>query len=277
MKDLQRMLKDIEMEVTLTRHLTGKDALDSRVMAAMRKVPRHAFLPVDLRHYAYENGPASIGSGQTISQPFIVALMSDLLNTKPTDTILEIGTGSGYQSAILSTLVKQVYSVEIIENLANSARDRLEKLGYHNVEFRLGDIENLPVETKTADVIISNCVLNLVPDKVKAFHEIYRVLRTGGHFSVSDVVLKGELPVPLKEAAEMYAGCVSGAVQKDEYLKIIDDCRFVNIKVQKEKPIIIPNEILLKYMTREEMERWTSPFRNKFKRISTAESTCSWE
>ncbi len=139
MKELQGMLKDIEMEVTLTRHLTGKDALDSRVMAAMRKVPRHAFLPVDLRHYAYENGPASIGSGQTISQPFIVALMSDLLNTKPTDTILEIGTGSGYQSAILSTLVKQVYSVEIIENLANSARDRLEKLGYHNVAVRMGD------------------------------------------------------------------------------------------------------------------------------------------
>jgi ubiquinone/menaquinone biosynthesis C-methylase UbiE len=99
-------------------------------------------------------------------------------------------------------------------------------------------------------------VLNLVPDKVKAFHEIYRVLKTGGHFSVSDVVLKGELPIPLKEAAEMYVGCISGAVQRDEYLKIIDDCRFVNIKVQKEKPIIIPDEILSKYMTGEEMESY---------------------
>jgi protein-L-isoaspartate(D-aspartate) O-methyltransferase len=139
MKELQRMLKDIEVEVSLTRHLIGKDALDCRVMAAMKKVPRHEFLSADLRFRAYENGPAPIGSGQTISQPYIVALMSDLLNTKPSDIILEIGTGSGYQTAILATLVKRVYSIEIIENLAVSARDRLEKLGYGNVAVRNAD------------------------------------------------------------------------------------------------------------------------------------------
>ena len=139
MKDLQHMLKDIEMEVTLTRHLTGKDSLAPRVMAAMKQVPRHKFLPADLRYCAYENGPAPIGSGQTISQPYIVALMSDLLNTKPTDIILEIGTGSGYQTAILSTLVKQVYSVEIIEDLAASAKDRFDNLCYNNVAVRTGD------------------------------------------------------------------------------------------------------------------------------------------
>jgi protein-L-isoaspartate(D-aspartate) O-methyltransferase len=139
MKDLQRMLKDIEMEVTLTRHLIGKDSLDRRVMASMKQVLRHEFLPADLRYCAYENGPAPIGSGQTISQPYIVALMSDLLNTKSTDIILEIGTGSGYQTAILSTLVKQVYSVEIIEDLAASARDRLANLGYNNVAVRSAD------------------------------------------------------------------------------------------------------------------------------------------
>ncbi|MGZ8945909.1 MAG: protein-L-isoaspartate(D-aspartate) O-methyltransferase [Methylococcaceae bacterium] len=139
MKELQRMLKDIEMEVHLTRHLIGKNSLDENVMEAMKQVPRHEFLPADLRYCAYDNGPAPIGSGQTISQPYIVALMSDLLNTKPSDIILEIGTGSGYQAAILSQLVKQVYSVEIIEDLATIARQRLNELGYNNVEVRNDD------------------------------------------------------------------------------------------------------------------------------------------
>lgn len=133
MNGLQRMLNDIEMEVNLTRHLIGKDALDDRVMAAIRHVPRHEFLPADLRYLAYDNGPAPIGSGQTISQPYIVALMSDLLHAKPTDTLLEVGTGSGYQAAILSKLTAQVYSLEIIKELATTSRSRLKRLGYDNV------------------------------------------------------------------------------------------------------------------------------------------------
>lgn len=128
------MLRDIDMEVELTRHYIGKDAFDSRVMQAMKQVPRHEFLPEDLRYMAYDNGPVPIGSGQTISQPYIVALMTDLLETKPTDVILEIGTGSGYQAAILSQLVTQVYSMEIIEGLARDAAKRLKNLGYHNIE-----------------------------------------------------------------------------------------------------------------------------------------------
>ena len=139
MKDPQRMLNDIEMEVRMTAHLIGKKALATRVMAVMEQVPRHEFLPADLRYCAYDNGPAPIGSGQTISQPYIVALMSDLLNTKSSDIILEIGTGSGYQAAILSQLVRQVYSIEIIADLATSADRRLTKLGYSNIEVRNGD------------------------------------------------------------------------------------------------------------------------------------------
>lgn len=136
MNDLERMLRDIESEVELTRHYIDKDALDVRVMAAMKQVPRHEFLPEDLRSQAYDNGPVPIGSGQTISQPYIVALMTDLLETNPTDVILEIGTGSGYQAAVLSELVKKVYSIEIIESLARLASKRLKALGYDNVEVR---------------------------------------------------------------------------------------------------------------------------------------------
>ncbi|WP_262963846.1 protein-L-isoaspartate(D-aspartate) O-methyltransferase [Methylobacter psychrophilus] len=139
MKNLQHMLNDIDMEVYLTRHFINKKVLDDRVMAAMKKVPRQAFLPADLRYCAYENSPVPIGSGQTISQPYMVALMSDLLSTKPSDVILEIGTGSGYQSAILSQLVQQVYSMEIIENLVTTASRRLDELGYNNIDIRQGD------------------------------------------------------------------------------------------------------------------------------------------
>jgi len=139
MNDLQGMLKDIEMEVRHTSNYIGKDALDVRVMAAMKQVPRHEFILGEFHYRAYDNSPVGIGLGQTISQPYIVALMSDLLNTKPTDSILEIGTGSGYQAAILSQIVQQVYSIEIIEELAKKVPPRFKKLGYNNIKLRTGD------------------------------------------------------------------------------------------------------------------------------------------
>lgn len=140
MKDqVQQMLDDIADEVRLTQHRIGKEALDPRVIDAMKDVPRHHFVPEASRRYAYANGPLPIGLGQTISQPYIVALMTDLLNPQPDHTILEIGTGSGYQAAILSKLVEHVYSVEIIETLAHQARERIEALGYRNVSIRCDD------------------------------------------------------------------------------------------------------------------------------------------
>ncbi|MGZ8954530.1 MAG: protein-L-isoaspartate(D-aspartate) O-methyltransferase [Methylovulum sp.] len=139
MYDMQRMLKDIEMEVQLTGSLIGKNAFDEKIMAAMKQVPRHQFIPEDFQDSAYNNGPLPIGSGQTISQPYIVALMTDLLQPKDTDIILEIGAGSGYQAAILSLLVKQVYSIEIIKDLAETARARLKKLHFNNVIVRNDD------------------------------------------------------------------------------------------------------------------------------------------
>lgn len=178
MNDLQRMLNDIEMEVNLTRHLIGKDALDDRVMAAIKQVPRHKFLPADSRFLAYDNGPAPIGLGQTISQPYIVALMTDLLNTKPTDTLLEIGTGSGYQAAILSKLVKQVYSFEIIKELAEKARQRLKKLGYNNVTVRSGDGYSGWPEHAPFDGIIVTAGAPFIPQ------QLIEQLRAGAHLVI---------------------------------------------------------------------------------------------
>lgn len=132
--------------------------------------------------------------------------------------------------------------------MINKARENAEKLGFNNVEFRIGDIEKMPVSANTADVIVSNCVLNLVPNKDNVFKEIYRVLKPGGHFSISDIVLVGNLPSQLQDAAEMYAGCVSGAIQKEKYLELIRSNGFEKIKLQKEKVIVIPDDILMNYL-----------------------------
>jgi protein-L-isoaspartate(D-aspartate) O-methyltransferase len=137
--DIQAMLRTIEAETRMTQGSTGLAALRPEVMAAMARVPRHQFVPDYLRAHAYANGPLPIGNGQTISQPFIVALMTDLLCPEPGDVMLEIGAGSGYQAAVLSLLVDQLYSVEIVAELAREAGARLRRLGFANVEVRQGD------------------------------------------------------------------------------------------------------------------------------------------
>jgi len=172
------------------------------------------------------------------------------------DTVIDLGSGAGNDCFVARALVGangHVIGIDMTEPMISKARANAEKLDFKNVEFRLGEIEKMPVENDLADVVISNCVLNLVPDKQKAFSEIFRVLKPGGHLSVSDVVLKGELPEKLQEAAEMYAGCVSGAIQLDEYLGIIVNSGFVNTKLHKEKAIAVPDEILLSYLSKEDL------------------------
>lgn len=139
MRDRQRMLDDIESEVAFTRRMTGLDHLDPRVMSAIREVPRDLFVPPGMKRFAFDNGPLSIGHGQTISQPYIVALMTDLLQIRPDHRILEIGTGSGYQTAILSLLCKQVYTLELIPELSETARRSLADMGYDNVQAQTGN------------------------------------------------------------------------------------------------------------------------------------------
>jgi ubiquinone/menaquinone biosynthesis C-methylase UbiE len=138
------------------------------------------------------------------------------------------------------------------------ARINAEARGFNNVEFREGDIEHMPITSNVADVIVSNCVLNLVPNKDGVFKEIFRVLKPGGHFSISDVVLEGSLPEGLQKEAEMYAGCVSGAIQKNVYLELIHTNGFKNIIIQKEKPIIIPEDILKNYLSQEEIRSFNN-------------------
>ena len=178
---------------------------------------------------------------------------------KEGDTIIDLGSGAGNDAFIVRRIAgdkSKIIGIDFSEAMITRARNNVEKLGFTNIEFRQGDIEKMPVSANKADVIISNCVLNLVPNKENVFKEIFRVLKPKGHFSISDIVLVGELPLKLKQAAEMYAGCVSGAIQKNDYLAIIKKTGFTNIRLQKEKKIVIPDDILLQFMTQKELNEF---------------------
>ena len=184
-------------------------------------------------------------------------LPTEFAQIKTGDVVVDLGSGAGNDCFIareITGVTGKVIGVDMTETMIEKARNNAEKLNFNNVEFRFGEIEKLPITANAADVIISNCVLNLVPDKAKAFEEIFRVLKPGGHFSISDVVIKGEPPEGLKSDAEMYAGCVSGAIQKEKYLSLIKSAGFENISIQKEKTIEIPQNILQNYMSLEETE-----------------------
>ncbi|HEX7414613.1 MAG TPA: arsenite methyltransferase [Bacteroidia bacterium] len=177
------------------------------------------------------------------------------------NVVIDLGSGAGNDCFVARHECGadgRVIGIDFTEAMINKARANAEKLGFNNVEFRQGDIENMPVTSNIADVIVSNCVLNLVPNKANVFKEILRVLKPGGHFSISDVVLVGQLPDKLKNAAEMYAGCVASAIDKNEYLGYIKEMGFQNITLQKEKPIIVPNDILKDYLTEKEIAIYES-------------------
>jgi len=148
----------------------------------------------------------------------------------------------------------KVIGIDFTEEMITKANKNNAKIGFGNVEFKFGEIENIPLAVNTADVVVSNCVLNLVPDKAKAFSEIFRILKPGGHFCVSDIVLMGELPEGLKQSASMYAGCVSGALQKDDYMAHISDTGFADVEIKTTKPIQLPTELVKEYLNDEELK-----------------------
>ncbi|MCB9311016.1 MAG: arsenite methyltransferase [Lewinellaceae bacterium] len=176
---------------------------------------------------------------------------------KKGDTVVDLGSGAGNDCFVArheTGETGKVIGIDFTETMIKKARQNAENRGFNNVEFRYGDIEDMPLSDQMADVVVSNCVMNLVPDKSKAFSEVYRILKSGGHFSISDIVLNGELPEKIQNAAEMYAGCVSGAIQKNEYLDIVKKIGFKNIVVQSEKSIIIPDDILSSYLNEDELK-----------------------
>lgn len=184
-------------------------------------------------------------------------LPTEFAGIKQSDIVLDLGSGAGNDCFVARKLVGDkgfVYGLDFTDEMINKANSNKQKLGLSNLEFIKGDIEEMPFESDKFDVIISNCVLNLVPDKQKAFAEMHRVLKSGAHFCVSDVVIKGVLPIRLQQDAEMYAGCVSGAIAIDEYLEIIRKNNFRDIIIHKQKVIDIPNDILAKYMNNEEIK-----------------------
>ena len=184
-------------------------------------------------------------------------LPTEFAHIKAGDTVIDLGSGAGndcFVARAITGKTGKVIGIDMTEAMIQKAKANAEKLGFNNVTFILGDIEDMPLSENSADVVISNCVLNLVPDKEKAFSEIFRILKSGAHLSVSDVVIKGILPNGLKNAAEMYAGCVSGAIQIEKYLSIMEKAGLINIDIQKTKAVDIPDDILIKYMPLDEIQ-----------------------
>ena len=197
------------------------------------------------------NADADLGLG--------CGLPTQFAKIKKGDLVVDLGSGAGNDCFIARAETGEtgkVIGIDFTEAMITKARQNAEKLGFHNVEFRQGDIEAMPLTSNIADVVVSNCVLNLVPNKDAVIKEIFRVLKPGGHFSISDIVLIGNLPDQLRNEAEMYAGCVAGAIQKDSYMNFIEQNGFTNITIQKEKVIVIPDDILIKYLDETELSRF---------------------
>lgn len=175
------------------------------------------------------------------------------------DSVLDLGSGAGNDAFIARTIVGEegkVTGLDFTDEMITKAKANLEKTGFKNIEFVKGDIENMPLPENEFDVVISNCVLNLVPDKEAAFAETYKVLKPGGHFCVSDVVVKGELPEAIRKDAEMYVGCIAGAVPLEEYLATIKNAGFKNISIHKQEKTLLPDNLVEKLLSEDEMKRY---------------------
>lgn len=185
-------------------------------------------------------------------------LPTEYAGLKPGNTVIDLGSGAGNDMFIARKIVGpqgKIVGVDFTQEMVDKARANNAKLGFDNVSFEMGEIESLPFENDFADVVISNCVLNLVPDKQTAFSEIYRTLKPGGHFCISDIVVKGQIPEGLREPDELYAGCISGALEQEEYLTHIHEAGFHSIEIKKAKNISIPDELLQRYLDEDEIRK----------------------
>jgi len=212
------------------------------------KIAGYTVMQDDYHHLDGYDADADLGLG--------CGLPTEFAAIKKGDVIVDLGSGAGNDVFVARAITGdegKVIGIDMTKEMIDKANANNARLGFKNVEFHLGEIEAMPLEDSIADVVVSNCVLNLVPDKQKAFTEIYRILKPGGHFCVSDIVIKGELPENLKKSAMMYAGCVSGAIQQDDYLNIISAAGFTNSEIKKTKVIDLPDEILKEYLSEAEL------------------------
>ena len=204
-------------------------------------------------------------------------LPTQFAKIKKGDIVIDLGSGAGNDAFVArheTGETGKVIGIDFTPAMIERARANAELRGFNNVEFRQGDIEKMPVTSNVADVIVSNCVLNLVPNKKAVFTEIFRVLKPGGHFSISDIVLEGELPQKIQQAAEMYAGCVAGAIQKKEYLDLISEAGFKGVMLQKEKQIVVPDDILKDYLSEEEISNFKNSSTGIYSITVYAEKPC---
>jgi arsenite methyltransferase len=241
-KDVKEIVKEKYAEIAVSS--TRKCCCGS----SNNKIVGYTIMKDDYNHLDGYVAEADLGLG--------CGLPTEFAGIKKGDTVVDLGSGAGNDVFVARAIAGdegKVIGIDFTNEMIIKANINLDKLGYKNVEFKLGEIESLPLDENTADVVVSNCVLNLVPDKHKAFNEIYRVLKPGAHFCVSDIVVKGELHPELKKSAEMYAGCVAGAVQQEEYLAIIKETGFVNVEVKKTKTIVLPDEVLTKYLNKNQL------------------------
>ena len=210
----------------------------------------------DMENVMYEDYDGLDGYNPDADLGLGCGLPTKFAKIKKGDTVIDLGSGAGNDCFVARAEAGEngrIIGIDFTPEMIEKARENVKRRGFTNIEFIYGDIDNMPVETNLADVIVSNCVLNLVPNKQAVFKEIYRVLKPNGHFSISDIVLNGDLPEKIKSTADMYAGCISGAIQKDEYLKIIEETGFKNIMLQKEVSIVLPDEVAINYLTEEEI------------------------
>lgn len=249
MEDIKQIVKDKYSEI-------AKQAKEQNAPSCCGATSCGSVVDYSIFSESYEklegyNPDADLGLG--------CGLPTEYAGIQPGQSVLDLGSGAGNDCFVARALVGEtgyVAGIDFTEAMIEKARENARTLGFTNVDFIQGDIENIPVRFGVVDVVLSNCVLNLVPDKPKAFSEIFRVLKQGGHFCISDVVLIGDLPVGVKEDATMYAGCVSGALPREEYLNIIKDAGFTNVDVKKEKKIELPDDLLSQYMSAIELEKF---------------------
>jgi SAM-dependent methyltransferase len=246
MEDIKQLVREKYSEIALQDKATNESSCCGSGCCSTEV---YNIMADDYNELEGYNPDADLGLG--------CGLPTQFAQIKKGDVVIDLGSGAGNDAFIArheTGETGKVIGIDFTPAMIDKARANAEKLGFYNVEFRQGDIEKMPVTANTAAVIVSNCVLNLVPNKQEVFKEIYRVLKPGGHFSISDIVLVGQLPQQIRSAAEMYAGCVAGAIQKNDYLSMIEDSGFKNIKLQKEKSIVVPDDILSTYLSQEEVD-----------------------